>query len=75
MVKTITIRDEVYEKLLAIKGDESFSELIEKLVEGRGVALLKKIRNKVDIVEEEKKMMLEEIYTKRSERRDFPDNS
>jgi len=35
MVKTITIRDEVYKKLLSVKGrDESFSELFERLAEG-----------------------------------------
>ncbi|MDI6643101.1 MAG: antitoxin VapB family protein [Candidatus Hodarchaeaceae archaeon] len=35
MVKTITIRGDVYEKLTAVKGeDESFSELLERLVEG-----------------------------------------
>ena len=34
MVKTITIRDEVYGKLLIIKGkEESFSELFDRLVE------------------------------------------
>ena len=37
MVKTITIRDEVYRKLLAIKGEESFSDLIERLIEERGL--------------------------------------
>ena len=36
MVKTITIRDEVYKKLLTVKKkDESFSELFERLAEER----------------------------------------
>jgi len=69
MVKTITIRDDVYEKLVALKGDESFSELIERLIEGRGVEILRKIRNKVNITPEEKEMMLKEIYAKRAEKR------
>jgi predicted CopG family antitoxin len=35
MVKTITIRDDVYRKLIAAKsGNESFSDLLERLVEG-----------------------------------------
>ena len=71
MVKTITIRDDVYGKLLAIKGDESFSELIERLIEGKSVEILRKIRSKVEISEEEKEIMLREIYTKRGERRVF----
>ncbi|HID42990.1 MAG TPA: antitoxin [Archaeoglobaceae archaeon] len=74
MVKTITIRDDVYSKLLAIKGEESFSELIERLIESRGVEILKKIRNKTEFSEEEKKIMLREIYAKKEERRDFADS-
>jgi len=69
MVKTITIRDDVYEKLVALKGDESFSELIERLIEGKGIEILKKIREKVELTSEEKKVMLREIYSKRAERR------
>lgn len=74
MVKTITIRDDVYEKLMAIKGDESFSELIERLIENKGIEILRKIRSKVEISEEEKKRILEEIYSKRVERREFVDS-
>jgi len=69
MVKTITIRNDVYEKLVALKGDESFSELIERLIEGRGVEILRKIRNKVNMTQEEKEIMLKEIYAKRAEKR------
>ena len=47
MAKTITIRDDVYEKLVALKGNESFSELIERLIEGKGIDILKKIRERM----------------------------
>jgi predicted CopG family antitoxin len=56
MVKTITIRDEVYGKLLTIKGkDESFSEA------------LKNLRSKVEFTDKE--TMLSELYSKRAEKR------
>jgi predicted CopG family antitoxin len=32
-MKTIMIRDEVYKKLVEIKGDKSFSDVIEELIE------------------------------------------
>lgn len=32
-MKTIMIRDDVYKKLVELKNDESFSEIIEKLIE------------------------------------------
>jgi len=69
MVKTITIRDEVYGKLLTIKGkDESFSELFDRLVECTApVETLKKLRGKVEFTDKE--MMLSELYSKRAEKR------
>jgi len=69
MVKTITIRDEVYKKLLSLKGtDESFSELFEKLAEGvNPIEVLTKLRGCVEFKEKEK--MLSEIYASRAERR------
>jgi len=69
MVKTITIRDEVYKKLLSVKGkDESFSELFERLAEGISpVETLTKLRGCVEFVDKEK--MLSEIYASRAERR------
>jgi len=69
MVKTITIRDEIYQKLLAIKGkDESFSELFERLAEGvNPIETLTKLRGCVEFKEKEK--MLSEIYASRAERR------
>jgi len=69
MVKTITIRDEVYGKLLTIKGkDESFSELFDRLVECTApVETLKKLRGKVEFTDKE--MMLSELYSERAEKR------
>jgi predicted CopG family antitoxin len=69
MVKTITIRDEVYGKLLTIKGkEESFSELFDRLVECQSPAeTLKKLRGIVEF--SDKEMMLSELYSKRAEKR------
>ncbi len=69
MVKTITIRDEVYGKLLTIKGkNESFSELFDRLVECTSpVETLKKLRGRVEF--SNKEAMLTEIYGKRAEKR------
>jgi predicted CopG family antitoxin len=69
MVKTITIRDEVYGKLLIIKGkNESFSELFDRLVECTSPAeTLKKLRGKVEFTDKE--AMLTEIYNRRAEKR------
>ncbi len=69
MVKTLTIRDEVYRKLLAVKGkDESFSELLEKLAEGtKSVEVLTSLRGRVEFREKEK--MLSELSIARAERR------
>ncbi len=69
MAKTITIRDDVYEKLVALKGNESFSELIERLIEGKGIDILKKIREGIELTSEEKEVMLKDIFSKRVERR------
>jgi len=69
MVKTITIRDEVYRKLVMIKGkDESFSELFDRLVERSSPAeTLRKLRGRVDFTDKE--TMLSELYSKRAEKR------
>jgi predicted CopG family antitoxin len=73
MVKTLTIRDSVYRKLVARKAkDESFSELFERLLEGSGgnaVEMLAKIRGSVEFKGDSKAAMLSEINAKRSERR------
>ncbi|MEM3607395.1 MAG: antitoxin VapB family protein [Candidatus Bathyarchaeia archaeon] len=41
MVKTITIRDDVYEELARLKGDgESFSEVITRVLKGKKINLM-----------------------------------
>ena len=69
MVKTITIREEVYRKLLTVKKkDESFSELFDRLAEDRDpLETLSKLRATVEF--RKKKEMLSEIYSSRAERR------
>jgi predicted CopG family antitoxin len=69
LVKTITIRDEVYRKLLTVKKkDESFSELFDRLAESKDpLETLTKLRASVEF--REKREMLSEIYSSRAERR------
>ena len=69
MVKTITIREEVYRKLLTVKKrDESFSELFDRLAESKDpLETLSKLRASVEF--KKKKELLSEIYSSRAERR------
>ena len=69
LVKTITIRDEVYRKLLAVKRkDESFSELFDRLAESNDpLKTLAKLRARVEFREKEE--MFSELYSSRAERR------
>jgi predicted CopG family antitoxin len=69
LVKTITIREEVYKKLLEVKEKkESFSELFERLVENMNpVETLKNLRGCIESKDKEK--ILSEIYASRAERR------
>lgn len=69
MVKTITIREEVYRKLLTVKKkDESFSELFDRLAENKDpLETLSKLRATVEFRKKEE--MLSEIYSLRAERR------
>lgn len=73
VVKTLTIRDNVYSKLVARKAkDESFSELFERLLEGSGanaVDMLTKLRGSVEFKGDSKTAMMSEIAARRSERR------
>ena len=73
MVKTITIKDKVYKKLIAHKGkDESFSDLFERLIEGNlhsGIDALKKIKGSIEFDKEDKDTILKDIALKRDERR------
>jgi predicted CopG family antitoxin len=69
LVKTLTIRDEVYRKLLAVKAkDQSFSELLEQLSEGtKSIEVLESIRARVEFRDKER--MMSELSTIRAERR------
>jgi len=69
MVKTITIRDDVYRRLLAIKRPgESFSDLFERLLKSVNASeILVKLRASVEF--RDKKKLLSEIASLREERR------
>ncbi|MHA1835211.1 MAG: antitoxin VapB family protein [Candidatus Baldrarchaeia archaeon] len=69
MVKTITIRDDVYRRLLAIKRPgESFSDLFERLIKSVSASeILVKLRASVEFHDKEK--LLSEIASLREERR------
>jgi predicted CopG family antitoxin len=69
LVKTITIREEVYNKLSDIKREhESFSQLFERLVKDRDpLDVLTELRGRVEF--KEKKNMISQIYDSRAERR------
>ena len=73
MVKTITIKDDVYKKLIAQKGkDESFSDLFERLVEENlhsGIDALKKLRGSIEFDKNIKEKILVDIASKRKEHR------
>ena len=68
-VGALILRDEVYRKLLGVKGkDESFSELLERLAEGtRSLEVLSSLRGRVGFGD--KQRMLSELSTARAERR------
>jgi predicted CopG family antitoxin len=69
MVKTITIRDEVYRRLLTAKSkDESFSELFERLLAGTSsVEILSSLRGRAEF--KDKSKMISELNASRAERR------
>ena len=69
MTKTLTIKDDVYKKLVSVKeSDESFSDLFTRLIDqGSSVEVLRKLRGSV--VFTDKKRMLLEISARREERR------
>jgi predicted CopG family antitoxin len=69
LTKTLTIRDQVYRKLLTVKRrDESFSKLFERLVENVSpLEVLKNLRGCVQFTD--KQRMLSEIQSLRAERR------
>lgn len=69
MIKTITIKDDVYKKLLMVKREgESFSDLFERLIENISpLETLKKLRGCVEF--KDKEALLNEINAARAERR------
>ncbi|MDG6988524.1 MAG: hypothetical protein JRN21_04275 [Nitrososphaerota archaeon] len=69
MTKTLTIKDEVYKKLTAVKDpDESFSDLFSRLVEGENsTEALKRLRGKVKFTGKE--ALLVELSARREEKR------
>jgi len=71
MTKTLTIRDEVYRKLISVKEEnESFSELFERLVNQRSPSeILKSLRGKIELGREAKAKLLGELSRRREERR------
>ncbi len=68
MAKTLTIKDEVYRKLLAMKEeDESFSDLFERLAdESSPIEVLKRLRGTVEFTDKER--VLKEVHKRREER-------
>lgn len=67
--KTLTIKEQTYNKLLAIKQKgESFSDLFDRLCRNN-IEILKKSQGAVDFEESEKKSLLKDIRQKRSEKR------
>ena len=61
-MKTIMIRDDVYKKLVEIKGDKSFSEIIEELIEESLTLRRRKLEKYFGILdEEEAEEMMKEI--------------
>lgn len=73
MVKTITIRDEVYRRLAAIKrSNESFSDLFERLAEGQGsLAELVCLRGAISFERDlDRESFLELATGRRSEKRE-----
>jgi predicted CopG family antitoxin len=61
-MKTIMIRDDVYKKLVEIKGDKSFSEIIEELIEESLISRRRKLEKYFGILNgEEAEEMMKEI--------------
>ncbi len=68
MPKTITIKEEVYNKLAKRKReDESFSDLFERLIEGGdAITVLDSLRGSVELTPAEKAEILAEIEEARN---------
>ena len=61
MVKTIMVRDDIYNRLLSLKGDSSFSEVIARLLEESRAARLVRLRRYFGILSEGEADELERI--------------
>ncbi|ABP95229.1 MULTISPECIES: antitoxin VapB family protein [Metallosphaera] len=68
-MKIVVIEDDVYRKLVEIKGDKSFSEIIENLIEELKVARNKRLMKFFGILKEDEAKQLEEDV--RSVREEF----
>ncbi|MEJ2778403.1 antitoxin VapB family protein [Stygiolobus sp. RP850M] len=71
-MKTIMIRDEVYKKLVEIKGDKSFSDVIEELIEESLSLRKKRLERYFGILSKED---AEELMKKIKEMREKNDES
>jgi predicted CopG family antitoxin len=71
LTKTLTIKDEVYKKLVSVKEkDESFSDLFERLVSHQGPKeLLGSLRGRIELSPKDKRELLLNINKRREERR------
>ncbi len=71
MVKIVSISDDVYKKLVALKGNKSFSKFIEELLEkeNKDYIILKRLSEKIKLSKKEANELLKEIEKKRWEKR------
>jgi predicted CopG family antitoxin len=69
-MKTIVIRDDVYRKLSEIKGNKSFSDIIEKLIEESLSLRKKKLEKYFGILSEEEAEELEREIKEMKNRND-----
>jgi predicted CopG family antitoxin len=66
--KTITVKERVYNKLLAMKRkNESFSDLFERLSQRSNLEIMHDLVGSVEF--EDKEAMLNDLYRKRKEHR------
>lgn len=74
MTKTLIIQDDVYARLLNMKReDESFSDLLTRLIEEDKFSLLERLRGSIDLPEADE--LLHEIYEKKRGTRRHPAGS
>jgi len=59
MVRTIMVRDDVYKRLLSLKGDSSFSEVIARLIEESKRARVDRLKRYFGILSDEEAEELE----------------